>query len=428
MKKVLVAILSVLMVLSAMSGCKSSTSGTSTAKADNGPVTLTYAIWDTNQLAGMKAMADQFTKENPNIKVNIQVTPWDSNMQYWTKLEAAAKSGTMPDVFWMHADEISDYVGANTLMDLTDKVKNDPAVAMTNYPKAVVSTSMVNDKIYAIPKDYTDFALWYNKTMFDAAGLKYPDESWTWDDLLKASKELTIPSKNQFGFLAKEDGQNLYWQFIWQNGGTVISSDQTSCGYDQPAAQDAINYLLNFIKLGYSPTQAQFANTTPMQYFETGKAAMGVFGSQFVAEFEGSDYVKKNCDLTVLPQGKERATDLNGLSNSISATTKHPDEAWKFVEWMGTKEAMEIQGKSGAAIPAYNGTEDSFINTYKGFNLKAFTDQVKYGLPSPQAPDKSTWSQYEQDSMSKVFALQTPVKTGMDALAKQIDDTIASSK
>ncbi|MFA9379742.1 MAG: sugar ABC transporter substrate-binding protein [Acetanaerobacterium sp.] len=433
MKKIIAGLLCAAMIFSTMSGCTSSAPSTADGASTGGitgdkteSVTLTYMIWDTNQLDGMKQIADQFMVHNPNITVNVQVTPWDASMQYWMKLEASAKSGAMPDVFWMHADQIAQYVSGNTLMDLTDKVAENPEVAMSNYPTAVVATSMVNDKIYAIPKDYTDFALWYNKTMFDAAEIAYPDNTWTWDTMFEAAKDLTDTSKGQYGFLAKEDGQNLYWNFIWQNGGTVISDDKKSSGFDQPAAQDAIAYLLNFIELGYSPTQEQFANTSPQQYMESGNAAMGVFGSQFVAEFEGNDYMKSNCDLAVLPKGKVRATNLNGLSNSIALNTKYPDQSWEFVKYMGTKEANEIQGKSGAAIPAYAGTAQTFVDTFDGFNLQAFIDQVGEGLPSPVTPSKPTWSQYEQDTMSKVFAFQLPIKEGMDDLAKQVNETIAT--
>lgn len=425
MKKLFVGLLCAAMVLSTMSGCAGSTSTASgtTKAAGDAPATLTYMIWDTNQQAGMKAIADQFTKENPNIKVNVQVTPWD---QYWTKLEASAKGGAMPDVFWMHADDIDEFVSGNTLMDLTDRVKGSTQVSMDNFPKAVVETSKVGDKIYGIPKDYGDLALWYNKTMFDVAGIKYPDDTWTWDTLLDAAKKLTDPSKGQYGFLAKEDGQNLFYNFIWQNGGTIIADDKKSAGYDKPEAKEAIQYLVNFVTSGYSPTQSQFSNTSAEQYMESGKGAMGLFGSWEVTEFEGNDYMKKNCDLAVLPKGKVRATDLNGLGNSVAANTKYPEQAWKFVEYMGTKEAMEIQGKSGAAIPAYKGTEQSWVDSDKDFNFKAYIDEADYGMPSPETPSKPTWSKFEQDIMTKVFSGQLAVNDGCDQLAQKINETIAA--
>ena len=80
-------------------------------------ITLTFGFWDTNQEPGMKAIAEAYMAEHPNVKIETQVTPWD---QYWMKLEAAAMGGALPDVFWMHSNQFFKYVSAGTLLDLTD--------------------------------------------------------------------------------------------------------------------------------------------------------------------------------------------------------------------------------------------------------------------------------------------------------------------
>ena len=81
-------------------------------------VTITFAFWDTNQEPGMKAIAEAYMAEHPNVTVETQVTPWS---EYWTKLEAAAQGGALPDVFWMHSNQFFKYVSAGMLLDLTDK-------------------------------------------------------------------------------------------------------------------------------------------------------------------------------------------------------------------------------------------------------------------------------------------------------------------
>ena len=80
-------------------------------------VTITFAFWDTNQEPGMKAIAEAYMAEHPNVTVETQVTPWS---EYWTKLEAAAQGGALPDVFWMHSNQFFKYVSAGMLLDLTD--------------------------------------------------------------------------------------------------------------------------------------------------------------------------------------------------------------------------------------------------------------------------------------------------------------------
>ena len=80
--------------------------------------TLTVAIWDKNQAGGLEEIIKDFTADT-GIKVKVQVTPWD---QYWTMLEAGATGGSLPDVFWMHSNEIARYSEYEMLLDLTDQI------------------------------------------------------------------------------------------------------------------------------------------------------------------------------------------------------------------------------------------------------------------------------------------------------------------
>ena len=172
--------------------------------------TITYAIWDTNQEKGMKEMATAFEKENPTIKVNVEVTPWD---QYWTKLDAAATGESLPDVFWMHSNEAYRYMSNGILLDLTEKTN----AIKENFPEKILELYSYEDKQYAIPKDIDTIGLWYNKTLFDEAGVAYPNEEWTWETFLEAAEKLTDESKGIYGFTAPNNGHEGYWNFIFQN-------------------------------------------------------------------------------------------------------------------------------------------------------------------------------------------------------------------
>ena len=143
-----------------------------------------YSIWDKGQEPGMRAIADAFEAKNPDIKVNVEVTPWD---QYWTKLEAAATGGSMPDVFWMHSSQHIRYAQSGMLMDLNEVIENSDVLDMSQFTEGIVDLYNVDGQQIAIPKDVSTIGLWYNKTLFDEAGVEYPNENWTWDDLLEAA-------------------------------------------------------------------------------------------------------------------------------------------------------------------------------------------------------------------------------------------------
>ena len=98
--------------------------------------TLTMQIWDTAQRDAMQALADAYHEINPDVTIEVQVTSWD---EYWTKLEAAAGSGNLPDVFWMHTNNILMYADNGMLADVTDLYDDDTYshysdISIANFP------------------------------------------------------------------------------------------------------------------------------------------------------------------------------------------------------------------------------------------------------------------------------------------------------
>jgi len=110
-----------LALLLSLAGCGSS----------DGKTHLTFQIWDVAQRDGMQAMCDAYTAQvDPNVVIEVQVTNWS---EYWTKLEAAAESNTMPDIYWMHTDQILYYADFGILADLTDLYADEDASYYQNH-------------------------------------------------------------------------------------------------------------------------------------------------------------------------------------------------------------------------------------------------------------------------------------------------------
>lgn len=177
-KKVMALVLASAMVFSmAACGGDSGSSG-ETKKEDSGDSgesdggELSVSIWDTNQEPGLKEILADFTEET-GIKTKLTVVKWD---EYWTMLEAGAQGGSLPDVFWMHSNESERYMSNDMLLDLTDKIAESDKIDPENYPEDIWGLYTYDDKYYAVPKDVDTIALWYNKTMFDEAGLARSEE------------------------------------------------------------------------------------------------------------------------------------------------------------------------------------------------------------------------------------------------------------
>jgi multiple sugar transport system substrate-binding protein len=395
--------------------------GSSPSSPSNGNVTLTYMIWDKNQQPALQTMVNNFEKLHPNIKVTIDVTAFDT---YWTKLQTAATGGSLDDVFWMNAANFQLYAANGVIAPIDDNIKADN-ISLSNYPESLVKLYTYNGKHYALPKDFDTIGLWYNKTLFKAAGLSYPDSTWTWQTLQDAAKKLTNPAKGVWGIAAPMVDQEGFYDTIPQNGGTVISSDEKVSGFDSPASIGGLQYWVDLIQKKYSPTQAQMTDTIPLTLFESGKVAMMYGGSWDAIEFNNNSYTKANADVAVLPQGKVRATVIHGLGNVISANTQHPTEAWEFVKYLGSKDAADIEANSGTVIPAYNGTQDAWVKAYPQFHLQIFLDELAYTVPFPISKNTAAWRDVQNKVLTQVWSGQISVDAGAKELATQMNALLA---
>ena len=113
---------------------------------------ITYSIWDPVQLPGMQAVAKVFNEQQDDVHVNVEVTPWE---QYWTKLESSAKGGKMPDIFWMHSNEIAKYSEGHVLMDLSEVIETSDEIDFSLFPEELVELYTDGDEQLGIPKDYS---------------------------------------------------------------------------------------------------------------------------------------------------------------------------------------------------------------------------------------------------------------------------------
>ncbi|BFL48517.1 ABC transporter substrate-binding protein [Lactonifactor longoviformis] len=425
MKRKLVSVLlCAAMITTLVSGCgnknTSSDEGTKKAEESGGDVTISYACWDSNQAKLIQTVADEFEEENPNIKIDIQVNGWDD---YWTGLEAAATGGSLPDTFWMHSNNIYYYGSNDQLLDLTNYIEKSDQVDLANYPEGLGEIYNIDGKQYAIPKDYDTIALWYNKTLFDEAGLAYPDDTWTWDTLKDAAKKLTKDDKSQYGFCAGLHNQEGYYNFVYQNGGEIITEDKKS-GYDNEKTVQGIEEYFSFVKDGLSPEI--YDDQARAEAMQNGLCAMGLFGSWNLSGFATTDFMKENFDCAVLPSANDgtRSTIFNGLGNAISATTEHPDEAWKWVEYLSSKEGQERQAELGTAISAYEGTADKFAEAYPMFNTQCYIDMVEYAQIRPYSNQTSVWEDKAYELLKGAYAGKEDTKVACEKTAAMMNEAL----
>lgn len=427
MRKIIVAAGAVLTAGAMLAGCSSGGSGGSSG--DSGAVAnhdtkanLTYAVWDQNQVAAIKANVKGFNKKYPDIKVNIDVTPFGD---YWTKLQTEASSDTLPDLFWMNGPNFQLYASNHKIEPITSEVKSG-AIDPANYPKSLDEMYSLDGVQYGVPKDFDTIAVWVNKALFAKAGVELPKAGWTWDDFQKVGAEISqkLKADGDYGAAAGMDGQTTYYDTIFQAGGKVISADGKKSGYDTPEAAAGIQFWTDLIASGASPTMAQLTETTADQWFLSGKLAMYQGGSWFRAALVGSD-LEKDVVAIPLPKGKVQATVIHGVSNVVAAQSKNKAAAQALQAYLAAKPAQQQQGDMGAVIPAFNKTQQGFVASMPDADLQVFLDELSYAKPLPISKNTAAWNALETKYLPDAFSGKTPVSTALKELAAQMNAALA---
>lgn len=428
MKRVLAALIASAMTVS-LAACGSGNDKSGNDKGnEGGDTTLTVAIWDSNQEPGLREIMDDFTEET-GIKVDLQVTPWGD---YWTMLEAATTGGEMPDVFWMHSDQIATYAQYDDiLLDLSDKIKDSDKIDLSNYPESIVNIYQNDDgDQLAIPKDIDTCAVWYNKTMFDEAGVPYPTADWTWEDFREIAKKLTKPEKNQYGTAITPNAyQESWYSTIYAYGGEVLSEDKKSSGFDNPKTIEAMQMIENIIKDGSMPEYSVMSENGTSALMESGTVAMTFQGSWMVTDMANNDYIKANCDIAPLPKGPEGTKSItNGLGWAASAQGDHTEEAWKLLEYLGSKEAQKKQADLGVTMAAYNGVSEGWTNSQPDLNLQAYIDMLENSQPYPSSKNTQVWYQVMLQRMVDGFSGQKSMESVCKDFAVEMNEFLAQEQ
>ena len=416
--------------LVACGGSKSSSSeSTASGSGEQGASSdeLSVAIWDTNQEPGLKEILDDFTKET-GIKTKISVVKWN---EYWTMLEAGAQGGSLPDVFWMHSNESERYMSNDMLLDLTDKIKASDKIKVENYPEDIWGLYTYKDHYYAVPKDIDTIAIWYNKKLFDEAGVPYPTSDWTWDDLTETARKLTKSDGSQYGLAVKMDNNQAgYYNLIYDKGGYVISDDKKKSGWDDPKTIEGMNILDTWIKEGLMPSAETMSENGEEVLFQSGKVAMVPQGSWMIASYKANEYTAQNADIVELPKDAKtgkRVSLYNGLGWAAAKNGKHTEEAWKLIEYLGSEPAQKKQAELGVTMSAYKGTSDAWVKS-ANFNLQAYLNMMDDMVIRPYSRSTVSWENADNEIITQVYTGELTMEEACKQMAKQMNEKLAEEQ
>lgn len=399
------------------------------AGAAQAETNLTYMMWgDPPEIAVWEQLVAKFQESNPDINVKVEVADWDS---YWNKLRVQTVGGDAPDVFAMDGPIYPDWQSRGTLLNLQPYLDASPGALDGIYP-GPLSTYKLADGYYGLPRDFQTIVMFYNKAMFDDAGIAYPDESWTIEDFRTAAKTLTRDTDgdgktDQWGVSTEVWDMEPFWgPMVYNHGGDVISSDYSSTLMTGDKAREAFAFIDKMVTEDHSIMSDEELDSYGYDGFLAGVAAMTFSGHWVIPAYNELDF---DWEVAPFPSGPAgRATLVNSAGIVIGAHTEHPDESWEFVNFVTSEEGQSILTSLGFAIPileaAANGP--AYQDQASKGNHQLFIDALEYAHTKPSFRGYEEWAGAVGDPLSMVWMGELDIVEALDEIAATADDTLGN--
>ena len=344
------------------------------------PMTVTWAFWGSpEEAASHQLVADAFMAEHPEIKIEVWNQPWDD---YFTKIQALWASGdskTIPDVAFLWP---TPKYAAEGVLENLDSYIEASGYDLNDYWPGLLESAKYQGSVYGLPRDIESNVLYYNKDLFDAAGVDYPDVNWTWDDLLAAAEKLTVKDASgnttQYA-LAAEGGKYTKW--LNQNGGGILDDyvNPSKCMLDDPKSVEAVTFFADLMNNGYAMRDADLSQAGgDAAVFASDQAAMIVQNTSRVSAFNAAG---KNYDVAVvpIPAGGQRWNGAGGAAWVMSSGSDNKDAAWTFMQWLQSDGGGEtLYTERGEIFPALQSVAESpaFMTDQPPANKQGIIDEA----------------------------------------------------
>ena len=313
-KTLAVLTLAGVLALAGCGGSNNTTTSDTTSPAEVGPVTLTMSGWSLSTTPEFQTLVDGFKAIQPNVTINI--TEYDANT-YEQLLLTDMTAKTAPDIITIkQAKYTYQWATGNQLMDVSDLVSALPSTVTG------AASYAVNGKNYGVPYRQDSWLLFYNKDLFDKAGVAIPDGKWTWDDYANAAKQLTAAFQ-----ASGDDVKGTYehsWQSTLQGFANAQKGDNTNP--NGPYFTGDYSYMLPYyqraLDLQDSGAQVMLGDitTNKLTYqaqFGKQSAAMMLMGSWYIATLVSQ---QKSGDADTFTWGMAPApqVDSSTVSNPVT--------------------------------------------------------------------------------------------------------------
>jgi multiple sugar transport system substrate-binding protein len=374
--------------------------------------TVSFGFWgDPAEASAYEAIVDAFEERHPEIDVLIEYVP-DAN-DFYARLATGYAAGDVPDVYLINYRRYGQFAAAGGLTPVGPALEQSETIAAEDYYPQPMEAFTFNGELMCLPQNLSSLVVYYNRDLFEAAGVPLPTMDWTWDDFLAAAQTLTLDTDSdgvtdQYG-VGIEPSLIRMTPFIWQAGGELVDNLEapTTLTIDTPAAREGLQFVLDLNHVHHVvPSESEVLAQGLEDQFAAGTVAM-LFQSRRVVPTlrESAEFI---WDVAPLPRHAEAAGVLHSDAYCLSANAEHPEAAWAFIEFANGPEGQPIAAAVGRTVPSLKQIAESpaFLGPNDG--VATGTEQDREQPPASarvyldtvesmrRVPSTATWPEVEQ--------------------------------
>ncbi len=400
--------------------------------AKTSPKIIKVSFWGSpEEIDIITSSIKPWQEQHPDIEIRFEHTPFSG---YASKILTRIAGGAAPDIIATEVNMFVSFASKNVLEDLSPYAAQDTGFSVNDFFPTVIRRFTVKGKLFAIPRDTAPFAcVFFNKKLFDEAGVPYPADDWTWADLLEKAQALT--KADNMGRVTQYGIYGWAWQdFVYGAGGAIVDDveNPTRCLLDSPEAKKGLQFYCDLImKHKVMPAPVALANLGMGIdiMFSSGRLAMFLSGIWETPSLRNHSFP---WDVTMFPVGPTglRRFGTGGTGYAILKSSRNKKESWEVIKALTDAAGQEQLAKKGLAQPARRAVAEgpAFAeNNDPPANKKMLNKAVEYVIYDPFHP---RWREIEAKVVSpeleRLFNGKQSVDETVAKIVPQVNELLAS--
>ncbi|MGH2550226.1 MAG: ABC transporter substrate-binding protein [Thermomicrobiales bacterium] len=391
------------------------------------PIELTFwNYWDGTNGEVMQSLVDEWNAANPDVQVENIFIGFNDLLP---KLQAATAGGDAPDIaagdlIWMPKLAQSGAIAP------LDDLAATAGIDLTDFYPALLNAGSYDGKTYGLPVSTNNLELFYNKELFEKAGLDPNKPPTTWDELREMAKQCANPDEGIAGMeLFTEPGEGLTWQYqvyLWQSGGEFLTDDLSAAAFNSDAGKQSLQFWTDLLNVDKS------APLTTWGQFGQGTSCMAMDGSWMVGIWAADPPFDLGTAVMPIPTGGQQATNMGGEQLVIfSKDAEKQAAAAKFMAWLTSTETQISWDQQTGFTPIRESVATSteyldWVNTSQPL-LLPFVEQQVNAHNRPAVTNYPEISDAFSRELERALLGKATVDEALAAAEKAVNDLLSGN-